>query len=90
MELKVLNLSGKEAEFEIVGGEYTLGEVLTAKLNQKEGVEFASYKKEHPIVSNPVIYVRVKSGTAVKVVTSALDELQKEVKEFKEALKKVR
>lgn len=90
MELKPVKVSGNEAEFEIVGEDYTLGEMICARLNEAKGVEFAAYRKEHPLVSNPVIYVKVKSGSAVKAIASAAEELAKEVAEFKAALKKVK
>ena len=88
MELKIINASEKELEFEIVGGEYTLAELLTARLNEKKGVEFASYRVAHPLIANPRIYVKVSSGKAIPVVAEALREIGGEVAGFREALSK--
>jgi len=88
VELKIISSSDKELEFEIVGGEYTLAELLTTRLNGKKEVEFASYKVAHPIVSNPLIYVRVSSGKAASVVSETLDEIREEVADFRKSLPK--
>lgn len=88
MELKIISSSDKELDFEIVGGEYTLAELLTSRLNQKKEVEFASYTVAHPLVANPHIYVRVSSGKAAKLVSDTLEELRAEVAEFRESISK--
>ncbi|MDD2655874.1 MAG: DNA-directed RNA polymerase subunit L [Candidatus ainarchaeum sp.] len=88
MELKIISSSEKELEFEIVGGEYTLAELLTTRLNGKKGVEFASYRVAHPLVANPRIYVRVSSGKAAKLVSETLDEIREEVAEFRDSISK--
>lgn len=90
MELKIISAGEKEVEFEIVGGEYTLAELLTSRLNQKKEVEFASYRVAHPLVSNPCIYVRVSSGRALTLITDTLEELKEEVAAFREALGKAK
>ncbi len=90
MELKIISAGDKEVEFEIVGGEYTLAELLTTRLNEKKGVEFASYRVAHPLVSSPRIYVRVSSGKALTLISETLDELRKEVASFREALGKAK
>lgn len=88
MELKIITNSDKEAEFEIVGGEYTIAELLTARLNDKKEVEFASYRIAHPLIANPRIYVRVSSGKALAMISETLGELRDEVSAFREALGK--
>ncbi len=88
MELKIISAEDKELEFEIVGGEYTLAELLTSRLNEKKEVEFASYRIAHPLIANPHIYVRVSSGKALGLVTETLREIGEEVKAFREALGK--
>jgi len=88
LELKIMSSGDKELEFEIVGGEYTIAELLTSRLNEKKDVEFASYNIAHPLVSNPRVYVRVSSGKALSLVSETLEELSAEVKAFREALGK--
>lgn len=88
MELKIISAEEKEVEFEIVGGEYTIAELLTSRLNDKKEVEFASYRIAHPLVANPRIYVRVSSGKALSLISETLDELKDEVAAFREALGK--
>jgi len=88
LELKIISAEEKEVEFEIVGGEYTIAELLTSRLNDKKEVEFASYRIAHPLVANPRIYVRVSSGKALSLISETLDELKDEVAAFREALGK--
>lgn len=88
MELKIISAGDKEVEFEMVGGEYTLAELLTTRLNDKKEVEFASYRVAHPLVSSPRIYVRVSSGKALTLISETLEELREEVASFREALGK--
>jgi len=88
LELKIISAEEKEVEFEIVGGEYTIAELLTSRLNDKKEVEFASYRIAHPLVANPRIYVRVSSGKALNLISETLDELKDEVAAFREALGK--
>ena len=88
MELKIISAEEKEVEFEIVGGEYTLAELLTSRLNQKKEVDFASYRIAHPLVANPRIFVRVSSGKALPLITDTLREIAEDVKGFREALGK--
>ena len=88
MELKIISAGEKEVEFEIIGAEYTLAELLTTRLNEKKEVEFASYRVAHPLISSPHIYVRVSSGKALTLISETLDELKEEVASFREALGK--
>jgi DNA-directed RNA polymerase subunit L len=88
LELKIISSSDKELDFEIVGGEYTLAELLTSRLNDKKEVEFASYTVAHPLVANPHIYVRVSSGKAAKLVSDTLEEIRADVADFRESISK--
>ena len=51
-----------EIEFEIKGEDHTLCNPLRKVLNQNEKVEFATYRIEHPLLSNPVFYVKIKTN----------------------------
>lgn len=90
MELKIISAGDKEVEFEMAGGEYTLAELLTTRLNLKKEVEFAAYNVAHPLTSSPRVYVRVSSGKALTLISETLEELRSEVAEFREALTKAK
>jgi len=91
MEINVIKKEKKELEFEIGGKEdTTLAEVIVFKLNSYPDVEFAAYKIEHPLVTSPRIYLRLKKGDPVKVMEKAIDELKKEISEFREQVTKLK
>lgn len=60
MEIKILKESKDELEFEIIGEEHTFSNALQNFLNKRKEVLLASYKIEHPLLSNPQIYVKTK------------------------------
>lgn len=88
MEVKILNYEKNVLEFEIDGVEYTIPELLTGKLSANESVEFVSYKVEHPLIGRPRIIVKTKNKNALDVTLDALDEIKKDIAEFKKAFQK--
>ncbi|MFQ5887402.1 MAG: RpoL/Rpb11 RNA polymerase subunit family protein [Candidatus Hydrothermarchaeales archaeon] len=60
MEVRVLKEDKKGIEFELIGEGHTFCNALREALNRQKGVEYATYKIEHPLLSNPRIYVRTK------------------------------
>lgn len=67
MEIKVIKEDKKGIEFEIIGEGHTFCNVLREALNKHKDVDFATYRIEHPLLSNPRMYVR----TRVKVPKGA-------------------
>ncbi len=91
MEINVLKKDKKEIEFEIGGNrDTTLAEILVFKLNELPDVEFAAYKIEHPLVTDPRVYVKTKKGDPVKVIEKALEALKKEVADFRTQVSKLK
>lgn len=90
MEVNILKKDKTELEFEVVGEDSTLPGLLAHKLNEYPGVDFAAYKAEHPLIPKPKIIVRVKKGDPLTVVEKALDELAKEVAEFRTIVSKLK
>lgn len=60
MEVRVLKEDKKGIEFELIGEGHTFCNALREALNQNKNVEYATYKIEHPLLSNPTVYVRTK------------------------------
>lgn len=60
METKILKKTANELRIEIVGEGHTLCNLLQKALLEDETVEIGGYSIEHPLVSNPVVYVRMK------------------------------
>jgi len=78
MEVKIKKDNGKEIEFEVIG-EKTLLNPLKNRLLEYEEVEFAEWKVEHPLISNPEFYLRVKKGNAKDFLKKAIESLKKEL-----------
>ncbi len=83
MDVKILTNEKNVLEMELRGADQSLAQLLAEKLGEDKDVEFASFKVEHPIVGEPKIYIRTKKGEPGKLVLEKLDEIKKEVTEFK-------
>jgi len=83
MDAKILTNEKNVLEMELRGADQSLAQLLAEKLSEDKDVEFASFKVEHPIVGEPKIYVRTRKGEPGKLVLEKLDEIKKEVTEFK-------
>lgn len=88
MEINVLVHDKSTLEFEIVGADSTIPEMLTSKLSEDEEVEFVSYKVEHPLVGKPKVIVKTKTKDPLELTISALEGIKKEIAEIKKAFKK--
>ena len=83
MVVKILVNKDNVLELELGGVDHSLAQFLAEKIGEDKDVEFASYKLEHPIVAEPKLYVRMKKGDAMKLVLEKLEEVKKEVTDFK-------
>ena len=86
MEAKVLFNEKNTLELELVGMDQSLAQLLAEKLNQDKKVEFVASKVEHPLISPPKIFVKTKTGDAGKLVLEKLEEIKKEVSDFRKEL----
>jgi len=60
VDIKILKKTSDEMRIEIVGEGHTFCNVLQKTLLEDETVEIGGYSIEHPLVSNPVVYVKMK------------------------------
>ncbi len=87
MEVNILNYEKTTLEFELVGAERAIPEMLTNKLSENSGVEFVSYKVEHPLIGNPKIIVKTKTKDALELTLTAVEDIREEVSQFRKAFK---
>ena len=87
MEVKILVNDKNVLEMELGDADQSLAQLLAEKLSEDKDVDFASYKKEHPLIGSPKLYVRTKKGEPAKLVLEKLEELKKEISEFKDQFK---
>ncbi len=85
MEIKIKKESEREIEFEVIG-EKTILNPLKQKLLQYEEVEFADWRIEHPLISNPEFYLRVSKGDVKKILKKAIKEIKSEIEELQGCL----
>ena len=76
--MKILKNEKNELEIEL---EEDLGflNLLVDRLLKDENVEIAQYSKDHPLVGNPVLYIKTKSKTPKTILKAVLKEMKKEV-----------
>ncbi len=65
MEIRVMSESETVLELEVAGEDHTFCNLLREALSRDPRVEVASYRIEHPLVSQPVVFLQVKEGVEV-------------------------
>lgn len=66
MQIKVLREDEKGFEFEVIGGDHGICNLLVDYLNNSKEVSFAAYKVEHPLISNPKVTVSLSNTRATR------------------------
>ncbi|MCI0503776.1 DNA-directed RNA polymerase subunit L [Candidatus Micrarchaeota archaeon] len=89
MEVKILTNEKNVLEMELRGADSALAQLLAEKLGEDKDVEFASSKVEHPLVGEPKLYIRTKKGEPAKLVLEKLEEVKKEVTDFRAQFKDI-
>lgn len=90
MEIKIIKDRAKELELEIIGEDSTILNPIKEKLLERENVVYAEYSIEHPILSNPKLYIKTKNANSKDELKAVLKELQKEFKSFREQIEKTK
>ena len=89
MKVNVLKKTANELKIEIEGAGHGLCNLLQKKLLEDKNVDMAGYDISHPLVSNPVIYVRVKGAAEPKVaLKKAAEKARKDNEAFSNELEK--
>lgn len=90
MDIVVIKNEKEYMEIMLKGEEPGIANALVEILLEDSSVEFAAYKLDHPQVGSPVLVVRVKDGSPLSAVKSAVKKLKKQATEFKDALKEAK
>jgi len=83
MAIKILTNEKNTLEMDLGDIDLALAQVLTEKLSKEKDVEFAACKKEHPLVNSTRLLLKTKKGEPAKLLLEKLEEMKKEVSEFK-------
>jgi DNA-directed RNA polymerase subunit L len=89
VKIKVLKKTANELKIEIEGTGHGLCNLLQKKLLEDKSVDMAGYDIPHPLVSNPVIYVRMKgSEKPADALKKAAEKARQANKAFSKELDK--
>lgn len=87
MEIRVLRKDSDSMLVEFVGETHTLTNLIREELWNDSNVLEAAEVKEHPYLSEPKIFLRVKKGDPKKALAKALERIERKVEEFKRKVK---
>lgn len=79
--MKVIKDTKNELEIEITGETHTLCNALRKALMDDKNVESAAYSIDHPIIGEPVLYIKAKNPK--KSLKKAAETIKKQCDEFK-------
>jgi len=89
MRVKVLEKKSNELEIEIEGEDHSFCNALQKTLLEDDTIEMAGYNISHPLVSNPIVYVRTKGQRKPETaLRNAVEKIRKRNKEFRETFEK--
>ncbi len=90
MELEIVEKGESKLKVKIIGEGHSFCNALRKKLHEEEAIETAAYQIDHPLLSDPVLTIRVKNGeSAEKVLRKSVDALSKDYDEVLDNLEKV-
>lgn len=78
---------GKALRFRVIGEDHTLCNLLRKEMFEDENVEAAAYTIEHPLLSQPEFYLRVRRGKPEEALLKALRRLEEKLGELEEKFK---
>ncbi len=88
--MEVVKIKGdeKSALIEVREETFTLTSAIEEQLWEDKNVSEAASFREHPYLSEPKIWVKVKRGSVKEALERAVDSLMELTKEFREKFKK--
>jgi len=90
LELKVISKTENELKVEIKGEDHTLLNLLRTALLEYPSVEVVWYDISHPLVSEPLLYIKTKDEDPVELLKKVLKGLKEDLDEmemkFRDAL----
>ena len=90
MELKAIEQEKGKLKVELIGETHTLCNLLRNELNENKSVEIAGYHLEHPMVSNPVLFVDTEREDPKKALSGACSSVKKKTAELRKELNKLK
>lgn len=89
MNVKVLEKGPNELRIEIEGEGHSFCNVFQRVLLEDETVEMASYDIHHPLISNPIIYIKTKGKRHPETaLREAAEKIRTRSREFRTSFEK--
>jgi len=89
MRVKILEKKPNELKMEIEGEGHTFCNVLQKALLEDDTVEMAAYDIPHPLISNPVVYVRTRGRRRPEIaLRKAAEKIREQSEDFRTAFAK--
>jgi DNA-directed RNA polymerase subunit L len=89
MKVEILKDTKKELNIEIEGEDHTFCNALQKVLLEDNLIELAGYNIHHPLISNPIIYIRTKGRRKPEnALKEAALKLQTRAKDFRHAFER--
>ena len=82
MKYKVVSKKANVLEFELQGEDHTFSALLVDKLLDDKDVDVAQYNIPHPLVGEPVFYLKTKKSKPEVVLKKSLADLKKDIKKL--------
>ena len=74
-QAKIVRRESALLEFEIIGEDHTFLSMLREALKDQPGVLFAAYRIPHPLLENPIFYLRTSGIDPVEALVEAAEAI---------------
>lgn len=89
MELEIVEKEGTKLKVKVIGEGHALCNALRNKLHEDSEVLTSAYEIKHPLISDPVVHLKVSEGKAPEdVLNRVLKKLAEDYEEFQEKMEK--
>lgn len=83
MKVTILERKSNELKVEIEGEGHTFCNVLQKALLEDDTIEMAAYDIPHPLISNPIVYVRTKGRRRPETaLREAVEKIRRRSRDF--------
>ncbi len=82
LQAKVVRKEESLLEFEVAGENHTFLNLLREALKDQDGVLFAAYRFPHPLLENPIFYLRTEGINPIEALAIAAETINKQCDEL--------
>ena len=90
MEFVVKESGKNKLVFDLKGEDHTLCNILVKRLQTNPHVKVAAYRIDHPLDRIPTIFLETAGATPQEALLEAIQEIEKETKDFDKSFAKAK